>query len=1182
MQVDRAEQRAVSFDRRHDQYAWRGAGRFAPLALGTFLIGSLVAPLEASAADECGVAIAPYFVTCTGPSNPYANGISYSTSAAEFALTLDGTVVVNRAVGFNNVGIGLDSTGSDGLTLNFDDGVSITTQGLQSDGARLRMDGDGDINIVSSADISVDRDAAQTPWPTSDPTAALLGWIKSPTKTATGTINITQKQGSRLTLAGSEELVGLYGIQDGLGNVEISSFGEIYGTSIGDIFGAHAYINNIASTGNISLYQGESAVFDITGIFSAGLYALHDGEGDASTEASGRITIVGHDSDGILSYSTSATSEGQAVSVLTKSAVVTMTGETTTAARTIHSGLGASTVEVHGTAKVTGDDSAAAKLTQNNAANVASQSVIVAGNASITTNGSESNGVAADTDGENLLSLDIKDQATVKSSGLKSNGIDAEAQNALGEIELTIASGTKVTADGKEGVGARLDAGGAVTANNDGQIAGSGEYGIGIFAKSVNADATITLGSSASVIGGWQAGLTLGGGATLPSAGIVFDTGLSGILYNYGRIGAASDRAIADQAANAGEVTITNSGNITGFLDFSGTGTHHFTNANGGQFNIRHFADTDGDGVRDTKRVAISDFAASGGTFDNSADAIVRLAPVSGNSVTDDTSYYVPTTGVGSTALDASFYDLSRSGVVQGQMVNISTFANAGIIDLRGTATGNTLIITSNAAAGVAAGTGVFRSDGGSLLLNTYFNQGIAAGGNTGSYSDVLVVDSTQLGTASTKITIDRREGPGAVTPGNGILLVEVRNKAASAADVFALNGDFVTNGQQRVIHGAQSYGLFHNGVLADAADGNWYLRNLGLSPTVPVYEQYPNVLTQLIALPSLQQRIGNRQWTLPAAPRAPQTVFCKDAAQNYQCAITDEQADYYRTDPTGNRTEGGGLWGTIEADYGHYASVSATSSQYSNTLWKLRAGIDSALLQNSNGTLIAGVALNYGRGSAHITSATGSGDIASAAYGLGGSLTWYGATGFYADGQAQLTGLHSQLSSATTGRTLNDGNNGLGYALSLESGNRVSLNDNWALTPQAQLTFSNVGFDSFSDKYGAEVSLLQGQSLRGRLGLASEYQSSWKAEDGTSSRAKAYGIVNLEKDLLTGTRLNVSGQEFPTRDNGVWGSIGLGGTYNWNEDKYSLYGEVSAGTSLEHIGDSYALGGKLGLRAQW
>jgi len=51
---------------------------------------------------------------------------------------------------------------------------------------------------------------------------------------------------------------------------------------------------------------------------------------------------------------------------------------------------------------------------------------------------------------------------------------------------------------------------------------------------------------------------------------------------------------------------------------------------------------------------------------------------------------------------------------------------------------------------------------------------------------------------------------------------------------------------------------------------------------------------------------------------------------------------------------------------------------------------------------------------------------------GVGGTLTWYANNGFYLDGQAQVTWFDSDLSSSTAGLLLADGNDGVGYALSL------------------------------------------------------------------------------------------------------------------------------------------------------
>jgi fibronectin-binding autotransporter adhesin len=821
----------------------------------------------------------------------------------------------------------------------------------------------------------------------------------------------------------------------------------------------------------------------------------------------------------------------------------------------------------------------------SNTTSGADASINLEGRGSVNTSGDYADGMASLNKGFGAATVEMKSGTSVTTTGMLSNGVSSKSDK--GAASFVQAAGAKVTVSGLESFGLHLSGATSASAEISGTVTAAGRFGVGASTQATAGNATIVVNANATVTGGWQTLATgLGGSSNQPSAGILIGASALGQLTNFGIIGAGSDRAIADigrQVPAPGNLTVDNSGRITGFVEFAGGKTNIFNNA--GLFDVRHFADTNGDGVRDTKRVSISDFGtAATSSFNNLAGAFVQLAPVIGQAVVDPASYYTPTTGAApDRQLETSYYTLNRSGVVQGQFTNLGTFTNAGIVDLRGSATGNTLVMTGNNVAGGALGNGVFVSDGGQLLLNTFFNEGIPLAGQTGSFSDVLIVDSTTVNAGrATSITIDRREGPGAATPGNGILVVEVRDNLASDPGAFVLNGDFVADGQQQVVGGAHRYGLFHNGVVGDAADGNWYLRNLGLSPTVPIYEEYPKVLLPLIDVPTLQQRVGNRYWNEPA-PRAPQTVFCKDASQNYQCAVSDEQASYYLNDDGSVIVETRGIWGRIEGMHGHYEpSTTTTGSRYDTNVWKLRAGLDGLLAERDSGRLIGGVTVQYGHSAASIAAPGSDGDISSNAYGIGGTLTWYGNNGFYADAQAQATWLDSDISSAIVGRTLVSGNDGFGYTLSLEAGQRITLDQHWTLTPQAQLTYSNLRFDSFTDVFGTTVSLLEGQSLRARLGLAAEYQSSWKDKDGTTSRISAYGIGNLYKEMLRGTRVNVSGYEFASRDNGVWGGLGLGETYNWDDDKYSVYGEVSANTGLKHFGKSYDVGGTLGVRVKW
>ncbi|MGN6448943.1 MAG: autotransporter outer membrane beta-barrel domain-containing protein, partial [Brucella intermedia] len=101
---------------------------------------------------------------------------------------------------------------------------------------------------------------------------------------------------------------------------------------------------------------------------------------------------------------------------------------------------------------------------------------------------------------------------------------------------------------------------------------------------------------------------------------------------------------------------------------------------------------------------------------------------------------------------------------------------------------------------------------------------------------------------------------------------------------------------------------------------------------------------------------------------------------------------------------------------------------------FKLQAGIDGLLHDDENGKLIGGITAHYDHGRSRVSSFYGDGKIETDAYGLGATLIWYGNEGFYIDAQGGASWFHSDLSSLLANRSLTDGNEGFGYALSIET----------------------------------------------------------------------------------------------------------------------------------------------------
>ena len=310
--------------------------------------------------------------------------------------------------------------------------------------------------------------------------------------------------------------------------------------------------------------------------------------------------------------------------------------------------------------------------------------------------------------------------------------------------------------------------------------------------------------------------------------------------------------------------------------------------------------------------------------------------------------------------------------------------------------------------------------------------------------------------------------------------------------------------------------------------------------------------------LPTLQQRVGNRMWSGGEADLSP-------AGEGW--AAFDRQ----------------GLWGRVEGAHNRFSpAVSTSGAGFAANLWRAQVGLDGRLIEADTGSLIGGVTTHFGEISAQVASLFGNGWIRTQGYGLGATLTWYGQNGVYVDAQAQATWFGSKLTSDTLSRVMNRGRDGgFGYAFGVEAGRRFAIAPQLTLTPQAQLIYSAVHFDCFTDPFGAQVSLDRGESLRGRFGLSVDHERSWR--DGADlSRSRVYGIANLTYEFLEGIRTDVSQVKLISQGERLFGGIGIGGTYSWAGGRYALYGEGTIDTSLNRFGESYSIRGTVGFRSTW
>ncbi|MBB3148398.1 fibronectin-binding autotransporter adhesin [Phyllobacterium trifolii] len=594
-------------------------------------------------------------------------------------------------------------------------------------------------------------------------------------------------------------------------------------------------------------------------------------------------------------------------------------------------------------------------------------------------------------------------------------------------------------------------------------------------------------------------------------------------------------------AINGGTLQVStdaNLGDAAGALSFNG-GTLHTT----ASFTSRRNIDLLGQGsflTDDATTLTLDGTLSGSGSFVKSGTGKMVLAS-EGSGFAGVTSIDGGTLAVnGSLCGDVNV----RSG---GRLQGTGTVCDTNNFDGGTVAPGNSI--------GTLTVAGDYTGSGGTLEIETVL-------GGDASPADRLVITGNTAGT--TRVKVINLDGGGAQTQ-NGIEIVDVGGASNGS---FSLAGDYVFDGEQAVVGGAYAYRLYKNGI-STPNDGDWYLRSTYLSPDnpapqplyapgVPLYEAYAGVLQSFNELGTLQQRVGNRTWGEGATPQG---------------------ADL----PGQGPVDGKAIWARIQAAHSQLdPKVSTTATDYDVSTWKLQAGVDGLLHEDGAGMLIGGLTVHYGTVSSDVSSLFGSGSIDATGYGFGGTLTWYRSNGLYIDAQAEATWYDSDIRSASLGTTLANGNDGFGYALSIEAGQKIALDSNWSLTPQAQLAYSAVDFDGFTDPYSAVVSLGNSDSLLGRLGLSADYESQWADAAGQVSRSHVYGIANLYYDFLDGSDVNVSGVSLVSQNQALWGGLGLGGSISWADSRYTLYGEAIARGSFEDLSDNNSISAKVGFSVNW
>ncbi|GLR85403.1 autotransporter outer membrane beta-barrel domain-containing protein [Bradyrhizobium iriomotense] len=1058
----------------------------------------------ALALNECGPLVLDS-ASCAPAGNPYPTGIGYDTNnglgGTPINLTLLPGVIVTIPAGAGGVNAvnAANSTGVTPGSANISitaDGVTInnTANPLTANNTGLRIQSSGDAIITATnTTINVAGTASED---------AIVAFAMPNAAGIPHLASVTWSGGS-LTSSGTEA-TGIQADNRGIGNATIAASGNITGTP--GVGGAGFY--------GLIAHAGDS--------FPSGV----SGAGDASvTFNSGTISVFGRKPRGIVVW---AEGDGSAVVTTGPGTVINVSGSN-------NPGVDPPTLPLSAAIAVQ-LDSATAANGRSITANVAS--TITSSGATIPDPSFFSNPVGIRT----ISYVDAPTTVTYTGPGITTHGGGGAGIMALsGSGSITVnASGPINTTDGANAVGILADSGTIlsqksslqtdtttirqgsalrtsttgsvqVTASN---VSTLGEFGTAISATGGSGGVTVNIPSGGSIMGGWQADATsLGSVHGLPAAGIVLGSSAgAATLTNDGTIGALSDRAVASSPlfpSNNTSIINNSDGTITGFAQLVGGNNSIINN---GTFNLRHFADTDGDGVRDTLRVAVTDLGP--GIFTNNGTLAMLGGP--GATMLDATGQYLP--------LGLTFNSMALGGPVQGQILGATTFTNSGTIDLQANlVAGDVLMITGGrggSAPGIGGG-GTFISNGGTLKLDTVLNQGGPA-----SQSDVLVVDGTSVGPGgATSMSIRNAGGTGALTVGDGILVVQVLDPSRSAPGVFALAGE--------VRGGAFDYDLFHGG-LNGSNPQDWFLRSTFIVGPPIVVPPEPPILPPIpppeVLPPGVFPIIGPELATYgvvqPIARQMGLTTLgtlherVGDAAADAAClnAMPDNSL-ITKAPPVlyGNCRQV--VWGRLFGQQidNHYQAFA--DPRASGQVAGIQAGADlwrgSLIPGHSDST---GVYFAYGNGNVNVdglvtnTAATAyvlqhTGSVNLNAYSVGGYWTHYGPGGWYIDAVLQGSFYNGNASTQFANLPIS----GAGFSSSLEAGYPIPLpwlGPRFVLEPEGQIIWQQVSFRDADDGLGP-VGLGTTSGASGRLGL----RGKWTINDPAGRVWQPYVLANVWQD---------------------------------------------------------------------
>ncbi len=789
---------------------------------------------------------------------------------------------------------------------------------------------------------------------------------------------------------------------------------------------------------------------------------------------------------------------------------------------------------------------------------------------------------------DGLITIDATAAIDASNVVIHTSGATASGANAFfGRISLDNAA---VTTIGDGSHGARVDNAGSMAVTG-GSFLTSGPSSFGLLAAagstltSTNARVATSGASGIGASAQFGSQLTLNGGEITTSgasAAGLFAVGLGPAFF-------ATPVLLDDTATpTAGTGASITANGVS--VSTSGSGSH-------------------GASVRGGSSVALNNstlavFGVGGAALYSSAyDVGTSIALISGSTLSSAQGPGIRTSG---TTLNATFLGSSVTGnpnffeVVANGSLNLlalsSTFSGAAVTDAGSTSnvilqnattwklTGNSNVSTlindtsliefsppnSPLPTGFTTLTAVnYVGQQGTVGLNTYL-------GADASPSDRLVING---GTAAgnSMLRVANTTGLGALTTGNGILVVDATNGGATTAGAFSLNGP--------VVAGPYEYSLYRGSRDGSSAQ-SWYLRSdfVPVPPTPPPPDGGGGAILPpsppappAIAIPDYR-----RETSLYAALPAMGLIYGRTIIDSLHERVGSQYSD--ATMPNGMRSSAGLGWARIIGVHGNQdggrGGIFRGGPNFDYDIYALQAGLDLYRGENADGSRDhAGLYAAIGRIQGdvrHFRMKAGTNTIDG--YTLGAYWTHFGASGWYLDSVVQGTWFEAEADSKRLIKLQRDG---FGFGASLEGGYPFDLGQGWTIEPQAQLVYQTLVNSSGTDG-AALVRFSDVDSIAGRVGA--RIAKRWALDEGSSPRMVTISLkASLWNEFLGNPKTSFSSETgkiaFRSDLGGTWleATAGVDASITRNAALYA-----SAGYSVGIDGRSHAYNGKVGLRVSW